>query len=139
MLNEILKATHKNKMQLDYTDNINEYGDNIVRLYDFDSSQADKFRQAVKQTLITNKKPLDLTTLDFIQARNCNLTLQISAEDEGIITSDEENFFCNLTIKGYEQLVALLEPFCKKEKKGYQTLYDIDSQTDFLFSPAGTW
>jgi hypothetical protein len=67
-------------MLLDYIDKINEFGDNIVRLYDFDRSQADKFR-----------------------------------------------------------LISLLAPFCKKETKGYQWLYDVDSKTDFLFSPGGTW
>jgi len=126
-------------MQLDYIDNFNEYGENIIRLYDFDSAQANKFEQAIKQVLITNKKPLELTTLDFIQARNCNLTLRISDEDAGITTSDNKLFFCDMTISGYEQMVLLLEPFCKKETKGFQWLYDIDTLTDFLFSPGGTW
>jgi hypothetical protein len=126
-------------MKLDYIDNINEYGDNLVRLYEFDRIQAVRFQQAIQQIIITNKKQLDLATLDFIEARNCNLILRISATDEGIITSDDLNFFCDLTMKGYEKMVALLEPFCNKETKGYQWLYDIDSQTDFLFSPGGTW
>lgn len=126
-------------MQLDYIDKINEFGDNIVRLYDFDSSQADKFRQMVKQTIITDKNQLDLSTVDFIQERNCNLILRISDEDLGIIRYGREKFVCDLTIEGYEHLISLLEPFCKKETKGYQWLYDIDSQTDFLFSPGGTW
>lgn len=126
-------------MQLDYIDHINEYDDNIVRLYDFNSAEADKFRQVVQQTILTDKQPLDLGTLDFIEARNCRLTLRISEEDEGITTEDKKEFFCDLTIAGYKQMVALLDQFCKKETKGYQFLYDIDSQTDFLFSPAGTW
>ena len=45
-------------MQLDYIDNINAYGDNIVRLYDFDSAQAGKLRQLIQQTLVLNKGPL---------------------------------------------------------------------------------
>ena len=126
-------------MQLDYIDKINEFGDNIVRLYAFDSSQADKFRQIVKQIILTDKKQLDLSTVDFIQERNCNLILRISDEDLGIIKSGKKKFICDLTIEGYERMVSLLEPFCKRETKGYQWLYDIDSQTDFLFSPGGTW
>ncbi len=126
-------------MQLDYIDKINAYGDNIVRLYDFNSAEADKFMNIVHQTLVLNKKPLELSTIDFIVARNCKLTLRISAEDEGITTSDKLQFFCDLTIAGYERIIELLEQFCNKETKGYQFLYDIDSQTDFLFSPAGTW
>jgi hypothetical protein len=126
-------------MKLDYIDNINEYGDNIVRLYEFDSSQADKFQQMIKQVIIKDKSTLDLATVDFIEARNCNLVLRISDEELGITTSDNKIFFCDTTIKGYEQMVLLLEPFCKKQTKGFQWLYDIDSSTDFLFSPAGTW
>ena len=126
-------------MELDYIDNINEYGDNIVRLYNFDSYEADKFRQIVKLTMITNKKQLNLSTIEFIHSRNCKLTLRISNEDLGISTSNNKKFYCDLTTKGYEHLLILLEPFCKKETKGYQWLYDIDSSTDFLFSPGGTW
>lgn len=126
-------------MQLDYIDKINEFGDNIVRLYDFDSSQANQFQQIVKQNIIVDKKSLDLSTVDFIQARNCNLILRISDEDLGIVRTGKQRFCCDLTIEGYEHLISLLEPFCKKETKGYQWLYDIDSQTDFLFSPGGTW
>lgn len=126
-------------MNLDYIDKTNEYGDNMVRLYNFDKAEAIKFRDAIQQTIIVNKKLLPLTTLDFIQVRNCYLTLRISDEDEGITTNDKVNFVCDLTLEGYKQMVLLLEPFCKKETKGYQWLYDIDSQTDFLFSPGGTW
>ena len=126
-------------MQLDYIDNINEYSDNIVRLNDFNSIEADKFRKIVQQTIVFEKKQLDLSTIDFIEARNCRLTLRISEKDEGITTSDIEQFFCDLTITGFEKMIALPDQFCKKETKGYQFLYDIDSQTDFLFSPAGSW
>ena len=126
-------------MQLDYIDHYNEYDDNIVRLYDFDMAEANKFRQIVQQSILVNMKTLNLASIDFIDARNCNLTLRISEEDEGITTEDNIEFYCDLTIKGYQQMIILLEQFCSKETKGYQFLYDIDSHTDFLFSPAGTW
>jgi hypothetical protein len=125
-------------MMLDYIDDINEYGDNVVRLYDFDRLEAVKFRQAIMETIISNNDQLDLSTTDFIQGRNCNLILRISEEDLGITTMDNINFFCDLTLAGYEQMISLLKPFCTKETKGYQYLYDIDSPTDFLFSPSAT-
>jgi hypothetical protein len=102
-------------------------------------AEANKFRQIVQQSILVNMKTLNLASIDFIDARNCNLTLRISEEDEGITTEDNIEFYCDLTIKGYQQMIILLEQFCSKETKGYQFLYDIDSHTDFLFSPAGTW
>jgi len=126
-------------MKLDYISNINAYGENVVRLYDFNKSQAVKFRKTIQQFIVSNNKQLELITVKYIKARNCILTLCISEEDEGMMTTDDFTFFCNLTKKGYEQMVTLLEPFCNKETKGHQWLYDVDNQIDFLFSPAGTW
>ncbi len=126
-------------MELDYIDHINAYGDNIVRLYNFDKSQALQFCQIVHQRLVVDQKELDLITLDFIQARNCSLVLRLSETDEGITSDDDDAFFCDLTIAGYKNMLALIEPFCKKDSKAYQYLYDVDSLTDFLFTPSGSW
>lgn len=126
-------------MKLDYINNINNSGENIVRLYDFNMLEAIKFKQIIEQEIIANKKKINLSELDFIEARNCNLILQISTENYGIFTSNRKNFYCELTIDAYLQMILLIEPFCKKESKAYQWLYDIDNNIDFLFSPAGSW
>ncbi len=125
-------------MQLDYIHQINETEENIVRLYDFDMAQAILFRNAVLQ-LISDKQEIVLDTQPYIQARNCNLILRIADEDIGIITEDTITFYCDLTLEGFKEMEILLQPFCNKETKGYQWLYDIDNETDFLFSPAGSW
>lgn len=125
-------------MTLDYIQDINEFGDDVVRLFDFDKSEAILFRDAIRESIILKNEELDISTLEFIQARNCNLILVIGTEDEGIFSNHELNFICCLTKESYEKMITLLEPFCIKETKGYQYLYDLDSPTDFLFSPAGT-
>ncbi|MBI9035551.1 MAG: hypothetical protein JEZ03_13880 [Bacteroidales bacterium] len=126
-------------MQLDYTGVINAYGDNIVRLYDFDKFQAQEFLELLKQTVIADKRELDLSTVEFIEPRNCNLTFRISDEDEGITSTDNVNFYCDMTIEGYKEMLILIEPFCKKDTKACQYLYDVDSLTDLLFTPSGSW
>jgi len=126
-------------LKLDYLDKVNEHGDNIVRLYDFNTSQADKFRETIKQTILAGKKPFELATLEFIQSINCNLTLRISDSDYGITTTDKKQFYCDLTTKGYEEMVLLLVPFCKDGNYGYQWLYDTNSETELLFSSDGKW
>ena len=126
-------------MELDYIENVNEFGENVVRLYNFDKYQAIKFRELIKDQLVTRKQKLDLSEVDFIENRNCNLILGLFETDEGIISEDNKPFYCALTLDSYKIMLELLEPFCKKETKGYKYLYEIDNPTDFLFSPAGTW
>lgn len=126
-------------MELDYIDNINEYGESLVRLYNFNKEEAILFRDLVKEVVVENNIRLDLSKIPFIKARNCNLILGHFKTDEGILSSDHQTFYCALTKEGYISMLDLLESFCTKETKGYQFLYDIDNPIDFLFSPAGTW
>lgn len=126
-------------MELDYIENVNGHEQNIVRLYNFDKSEAIKFRDLIKNLIIDKKKKLDLSEVDFITPRNCNLLFGLFKSDEGILTKDNQTFFCILTLEGFTNMVNLLEPFCVKESRGYQYLYDIDNPTDLLFSPTASW
>ncbi|MDP1747095.1 MAG: hypothetical protein Q8L90_16085, partial [Bacteroidota bacterium] len=101
-------------MKLEFLDSINEYGDHIVKLYDFDKEEASKFRQAIQETIINANRPLDLNSLDFIQPVNCKLILHISDTDEGVFSIDNKTFFCDLTIEGYKEMLRLIEPYCNK-------------------------
>lgn len=124
-------------MKLEFLDEVNEYGDQVIRLYNFDKSEAIKLRDAIQNTVIKTNSSLDLVTLEFIEHVNCKLILHLSETDEGILTMDNKTFFCDLTIEGYKNMVQLMEPFCLKESKSFTMLYDIDTQVDFLFSPYG--
>ncbi len=133
-------------MKLEYLDDIADdekfaevLTEQVVRLYDFEKTQATELKQAIEQTIITQKSPLDLSTLHFIECVNCNLIFSISDTDEGIKTLDGKVFFCELTLNGYQQIITLLEPFCNNNRKSYQWLYDIDNPIEFLLSPGGGW
>ena len=125
-------------MELDFKENINEYGESVVRLFNFNKSEAIKFRALIKDTIVNRKQKLDLSQVDFIESHNCNLILGLFKSDEGIFSIDNITFYCALTLENYNNMLKLLEPFCEKETKGYQYLYDIDNPTDFLFAPAAT-
>lgn len=124
-------------MKLQFLDNVNEYGDQVIRLYNFDKTEARKFQTALKETVLDKHLPLDLNSLDFIESVNCKLILHISDTDEGILSMDHKTFFCDLTIEGYRNMYQLIEPFCLKDTKSFTMLYDLDTQVDFLFSPYG--
>ena len=133
-------------MKLEFLDDISDGGkypwadpNQLVRLYDFGHLQANKLKQEIKETIISQKKDLQLSTLDFIESVNCKLTLHISDKNIGIVQTDTNNFLCNLTISSYEEMLLLMNSFTEKDVHGYQWLYDIDTPIDFLFSPGGTW
>ena len=125
-------------MKLGYIEDVNQYQENILRLYNFDKGQAIKFRDLIQDVIINRKQKLDLSKVDFIETENCNLTLGLFKTDEGIMRNDNKNFVCALTLNGFKNMLKLIEPFCFKEAKSYQYLYDIDNPTDFLFTPSGT-
>ena len=126
-------------MQLDFIENINEFEESLVRLYDFDSSEALLFKELIEEDIIKRNKKVNLAAIDFIEPRNCNMIIGIGKEDEGIISTDQQTFFCILTKETYLNIVKLIQPFCEKDSKAHQFLYDIDNPIDFLFAPAGTW
>lgn len=126
-------------MKLDYSGPINEYGDNLVRLCDFRKDEAILFRDLLRNTLLEKKTYLDLSTVDFIELRNCNLIFRLYESDEGIISNDNVHFYCDMTVEGYLKMLKLIEPFCMRDTNGYQYLYDVDSLTDLLFAPGGNW
>mgnify|MGYP001823171307 FL=1 len=112
-------------MELDFIDNINEYGENVVRLYNFDKHEAIQFRDLIKDTIVDKKQKLILSQVDFIETRNCNLILGLFKTDEGIFSVDQKTFYCALTLEGYHTMLKLIEPFCNKDSRGYQYLYDL--------------
>ena len=119
-----------------YSDTVNEQ---LIRLYDFDSEEAKKFCTSIQNSLINKKQSIDLNTLDFIESVNCNLLLQLSETNEGISSSDNKKFICELTIDKYINILKICEPFYQNKSRGFAWLYDLDSPIDFLFSPHGTW
>ena len=125
-------------MELDYLENVNGLEQNIVRLYNFNKAEAIQFRDLIQDTIVSKKQKLDLSQVDFITSRNCNLIFGLFKSDEGIITQDNKTLFCVLTLAGFKNMVQLLNPFCLRESKGYQYLYDVDNPTDLLFCPTAT-
>ena len=89
-------------MELDYIENVNGLDENIVRLYNFNKTEAILFRDLLKETIIDKKQKLDLSQVDFITPRNCNLIFGLFKSDEGILTKDNKTFFCILTLRFYK-------------------------------------
>ncbi len=126
-------------MTIDFIPNINDFNEHVVRLYDFDKVESERFRKALHQVVLVEKQPLDLMTLLFVEPRNANLILRISEEDEGITSENNQEFYCDLTLESYQKMEKLIQPFSDKDTVTFQWLYDVDTEIDLLYAPAGTW
>jgi len=133
-------------MKVEFLDDISDSGkypqvvsNQLIRLYDFDTAEASKLRQAIEKVVIQEQQELSLNSLNFIVTINCTLTLCLCDEDIGLHTSDKTHFNCYLTEAGYENIINFMEPFCYSGQGGHQWLYELDNPIDFLFSPGGTW
>jgi hypothetical protein len=125
-------------MKLDYIEEVNDFGDSIVRIYNGSKAQSSKFKAAIEKIILKNRQSLLLNSLDFIEEGEITLTFHIAMEDEGITTDDEENFNCHLTLTAYRKMVEMIIPFTKKDTKAFQRLYDADNNIDLMFVPSGT-
>jgi len=121
-------------VKLKFLENINEYEEHAIRLNDFDKSQAGLFLQILSGLVNTKINTIELSDYEFIESVNCSLTLRISETDEGIVTDDFKQFYCDLTTEGYNEMIKLIEPFCIKETDAYRILYDLDNPIEFIFS-----
>ena len=84
-------------MKIGYVKNINEYGESLLRLYNFDKRQSIQFRDMLLEVVVNRQQKLDLSTVDFIEEGDVNLVLGLFRTDEGILTRDYKNFICALT------------------------------------------
>ncbi|MES2690024.1 MAG: hypothetical protein V4658_06440 [Bacteroidota bacterium] len=128
-------------MKLEFVNNVNKAigfslidAERLVRLYDFDTAQPALLLNAIQQTIIEEQQPLNLGELSFIKPVNCNMILAVSDEDTGIAYIGKNTFVCSLTLESFKKMTTLIQPFTKKTN-GYQWLYELDNDIDFLFSP----
>jgi hypothetical protein len=114
--------------------------DSILRILDFDSSEACQFRAILSKLADGSITKTDLSGIPFIAAiADCHLVLNVGLSDKGIIVHSENTFECILTKNSWEDAVGLVEPFCEGNLSGYQWLYNLNTNIDFLFSPSGDW
>jgi hypothetical protein len=114
--------------------------DSIIRAFDFDSSEACHFRNILSSLANGSISEINLSGLPFVSAvGGCNLVLKVGTTDKGTIQVSNDVFECTLTSDTWQNAEGLVEPFCKGNLKGYQWLYNLNTDIQFLFSPNGKW
>lgn len=114
--------------------------DSILRICEFDSSEACRFRDILSMLADGSTAIIDLNSIPFVTAAaDCHLFLKIGSSNEGVIVSSGNVFECILTMDGWKDAEGLVEPFCEGNLTGYQWLYNLNTDIKLLFSPSGAW
>lgn len=114
--------------------------DSILRVFDFDASEACQFGEIMAKLARGSISQIDLCGLPFVTSiGGCRLGLKVDSTDKGIIRVSDTVFECILTRTGWENAKGLVEPFCEGNLSGYQWLYRLNTDIDVLFSPSGEW
>jgi hypothetical protein len=83
---------------------------------------------------------INLSDLPFLSSvSGCNVVLKVGTTDKGTIRVSSGVFKCILTKDTWQRAEVLVEPFCTGNFKGYQWLYNLNTDIQFLFSPSGKW
>lgn len=112
----------------------------MIRAFDFDSLEACRFRDTLSGLSSGAISEIDLTGLPFVTPiGGCRLILKVGKGDMGTIQFSKTVFECVLTKVSWETAEGLVEPFCDGNLSGYQWLYNLNTNIEFLFSPSGEW
>lgn len=115
--------------------------DSILRIFDFDTTEASKFREIVYKLARGKISEFELNDLPFIvPVKSCRLVLKKGTKNRGVIQVSKKSFECILKKEAWENVHDLIGPFCDSISSNvYQWLYDLDTDIELLFSPTGKW
>ena len=113
----------------------------LVRLYDFDASEACCLQSAVQRLASGTITELSLAeTLSVEAIDGCTLTMQGWDADQGIVLSGSGmSFVCRLSRFSWQVVAELISPFCMNSAPGRFQWLDETSPISWLLSPDGAW
>jgi len=143
---EVAKArwlsTQRN-MKIEYLSNTDlaHPNDSILRIFDFDTEEASKFRDIVSKLAHGKTSKFDLNNMPFIfPVKDCRLVLKKGTKNRGVIQVSQKSFDCILKKEAWKNAYDLIGPFCdSSNSNGHQWLYDLGTDIELLFSPTGKW
>lgn len=113
----------------------------LLRLYEFSVAEVNDLMKIFTQLADKTIFEFELNEMPCISSiKRINLTLKVSNKDIGISQISEKSFISNLSPAGWLDAKELPQPFSEDNiTKGYQWLYDLNSEIDFFLSKDGRW
>ena len=111
----------------------------LIRLYEFDQSEARQLRRLVKSLVTGDRQDVALQNEVWVeQVGSCCLNLRPGNRDQGVHQVQGLKFECVLSPNGWSNVEGLLEPFCESNTAGFQWLTR-DGRVALLISQSGQW
>ena len=108
----------------------------LVRLYEFDSSDARRLRQTFQALADGTVERVGLDKVESIDGTQ--LTFIRCAQDRGIVEPSPHHFEVALASEGWRQAAELVDPFCSGGS-GYQWLTPQTRGIQLLLTKDGAW
>lgn len=129
-------------MVLDIIENYsNEHPDDkIVRLWDYSKSDLECFSQSIN-AIIKDSCELLISDATYITKSEITLLLKVGDTDLGIIPviEGEQIYHCILKVESFIAMHEMITNIVRSDLKGFQWLYDLNTNIDLLFSKSGIW
>lgn len=111
----------------------------LIRLFEFDQSEAQRLRQLVKSLVAGDRQDVALQNEEWVEpVRECCLILRRGNRNQGVRPAQGVKFVCVLGPDGWSNVERLLEPFCESNAAGFQWLTE-DGGVALLISRSGLW
>ena len=113
----------------------------LVRLYEFDMTDAKRLREAFRSLADGSLQDVPLHEEWWVKSiAGCHLDLRRGAKDLGVVERLPSKFECVLTGEGWRQVAELTDPFCTSEspQEPFQWLNE-DGEVSLLLTPSGRW
>ena len=111
----------------------------LIRLYEFNRSEAQQLRQLVKSLVTGDRKDVSLQNEMWVEpVDRCCLKLRVGIRNEGVRQAQPLRFECVLSPEGWNNVEGLLEPFSEPDGAGFQWL-TTDGSVALLISQNGQW
>jgi hypothetical protein len=111
----------------------------LIRLFEFDQSEAQRLRQLVKSLVVGDRQDVALQNEEWVKSiGKCSLNLRRGNSNQGVRQAQGLKFECVLSPDGWSNVEGLLEPFCESNTAGFQWLTH-DGSVALLISQSGQW
>ena len=129
-------------MKLDRVEDINEYHDSVIRIWDFSRDDLAALVDAFSEIVSGATSQLELRTRTRLEnVDGTQLIIAVSDVDKGVVTGEQPDiFWCRLTSHTWMQNITSIQHLMENDfTRGYHWLHNCNVPYELLLSFSGKW